>query len=96
VNSHNSHLEPIIDVLCNKKIYRKYQKFLPTPDCIQEIIVLTNDGKIKQAQKKMRQLKNILDVTHGSIATEDSKWLEDIIFMLDSAINALEVKNVSF
>ncbi len=65
--------------------HKELLPFLPTPDYVQNIIILTNKGKIKDALNKIRHIERILEILPSSFE-EEKMWLTDIIGHLKSAV----------
>lgn len=87
-DSQNNKITYLIKILRKKKLFWKYQRFLPTPDYIQEIIMLTNSGDIKRAHKRTEKLHDMLVELDENVGTEVKAWLIDIISTLKTAINS--------
>jgi hypothetical protein len=83
--SNYAHADRIEEQLKVRGLIR-LSKYLPTPDYVQEIIILTNDGKLKEAARKITSTSKILELVSRDLSTEDREWYESILVQLKKAL----------
>jgi len=59
-----------------------FLNYLPSPDYIQKIIILTNAGLIEEALSAIERTEHIFNLLSNELDLEESEWFSTIIHQL--------------
>ena len=86
--ANGKYLQKIEHLLEKSQEFKSLQEYLPTPVNIQNIIFLTNSGKIKKAYKEVNNLNLIYNLVKNGLDKNERAWFIDLLENLRHAIKA--------